>query len=65
MHVGRVVDNDGRAAGEVKWDGVVMVHYPTFKLFAEMTRSTAWNGVVGGKQLGDHAALVTNPVSKL
>ena len=60
ISMGKVIsEEDG-----IDWDGVVVVHYPTWELFRGMIGSTAWNGVSGNKQLGDHFAFITNPFKR-
>jgi hypothetical protein len=58
MHMGRAV---GLERG-VEYDTVVIVYYPGVQFFADMARSEFFQGIVGGKQLGDTQATPTVPI---
>lgn len=58
MHMGRAV---GLERG-VEYDTVVIVYYPGVQFFADMARSEFFQGIVGGKQLGDTQATPTVPM---
>jgi hypothetical protein len=55
----------GRAVGVergVEYDTVVIVYYPGVQFFADMAHSEFFQGIVGGKQLGDTQATPTVPI---
>jgi hypothetical protein len=58
MHMGKAV----RIEGDAKFDAVALVYYPGIDFMQRMIRSTFFNGIVGGKQLGDTMAIPTVPV---
>ncbi|MDJ0790126.1 MAG: hypothetical protein QNK05_25305 [Myxococcota bacterium] len=58
MHMGRAVSLDPA----VEFDQVALVYYPGVQFFADMARSTFFQGIVGDKQLGDTEATVTVPI---
>jgi hypothetical protein len=60
MHVGRAVRLAGE--GEAAFDHVALVYYPGVDYFADMARSRFYQGIVGGKQLGDAQASITVPI---
>lgn len=58
MHMGRAV----RLEGDPSFDSVAIVYYPGVEHFAAMVRSRFFQGIIGGKQLGDTQASVTVPI---
>ena len=58
MHIGDAVTLEGGA----RFDRVALVYYPGVEHFAAMGRSRFFQGIVGGKQLGDTQASVTVPM---
>ncbi len=61
MHIGRAV----RIEGEPDFDTVAIVYYPGVEFFADMLRSDFFQGIIGGKQLGDTQATITVPILSL
>jgi hypothetical protein len=61
MHIGRAV----RVEGEHEFDTVAIVYYPGVEFFADMLRSDFFQGIIGGKQLGDTQATITVPILDL
>jgi uncharacterized protein (DUF1330 family) len=61
MHIGQAV----RVEGEHDFDGVAIVYYPGVEFFADMLRSEFFQGIIGGKQLGDTQATITVPILDL
>ena len=57
-HVGKSVTLEGDA----KFDDVHIVYYPGIDYLISLMRSNFYNGVVGGKQLGDTLAIPTVPI---
>ena len=58
MHIGRAV----RVEGNHDFDAVAIVYYPGVQFFADMLRSDFFQGIIGGKQLGDTQATITVPI---
>lgn len=58
MHIGEAVTVEGDA----DFDNVVLVYYPGVEFFADLMRSTFFNGIRGGKQLQDTQASITVPI---
>lgn len=58
LHFGSAVEVDG--GGE--FEDIVLVYYPGPRFFAEMATSTFFQGIIGGKQLGDNQSTITVPV---
>ena len=58
MHMGTAV----RVEAEHDFDAVVIVYYPGVQFFADMARSEFFQGIVGGKQLGDNLSSITVPI---
>ena len=58
MHMGRAV----RIEGEHDFEMVAIVYYPGVQFFADMLRSDFFQGIIGGKQLGDTQATITVPI---
>jgi hypothetical protein len=58
MHVGRAV----RLESGADFDGVAIVYYPGVDYFADMARSRCYQGILGGKQLGDTQVSITVPI---
>ncbi len=48
--------------GDANFDGVAVVYYPGLDYFLSLMRSKFYNGIVGGKQLGDTQAIPTVPI---
>ena len=57
-HMGKSVTLEGNA--EFEMDGIV--YYPGLDYFMSLMRSKFYNGIVGGKQLGDTQAIPTVPI---
>ncbi len=57
-HMGKSVTLEGDA----KFDSVGIVFYPGLDYFISLMRSKFYNGIVGGKQLGDTQAIPTVPI---
>jgi len=57
-HMGKSVTLEGDA----KFDSVGIVYYPGLDYFISLMRSKFYNGIVGGKQLGDTQAIPTVPI---
>jgi hypothetical protein len=57
-HIGKSVTLEGDA----EFDDVHIVYYPGLDYFMSLMRSKFYNGIVGGKQLGDTQAIPTVPV---
>jgi len=58
MHMGRAVTLER----DTRFDHVALVYYPGVDYFRSMLESTFFNGIIGGKQLGDTQASVTVPI---
>lgn len=58
MHMGPAV----RVEGNHDFDAVAIVYYPGVQFFADMLRSDFFQGIIGGKQLGDTQATITVPI---
>ncbi len=58
FHVGKSVT----IQGDANFDGVAVVYYPGLDYFLSLMRSKFYNGIVGGKQLGDTQAIPTVPI---
>jgi hypothetical protein len=58
MHLGRAVQIEA----DYDFDAVAIVYYPGVEFFAEMLRSDFFQGIIGGKQLGDTQATITVPI---
>lgn len=58
LHLGRAVAVEGDHA----FDSVAIVYYPGVEFFHEMARSRFFQGIIGGKALGDAQASITVPV---
>jgi hypothetical protein len=61
MHIGRAV----RVEADHDFDAVAIVYYPGVQFFADMLRSEFFQGIIGGKQLGDTQATITVPILDL
>ncbi len=48
--------------GDAEFDDVNIVYYPGIDYLISLMRSKFYNGIVGGKQLGDTQAIPTVPV---
>ena len=57
-HIGKSVTLEGDA----EFDDVQIVYYPGLDYFISLMRSKFYNGIVGGKQLGDTQAIPTVPI---
>ena len=57
-HMGKSVTLEGDA----EFEGVGIVYYPGLDYFISLMRSKFYNGIVGGKQLGDTQAIPTVPI---
>jgi len=57
-HIGKAVT----LQGDAYFDQVVLVYYPGVEFFFDMVRSEFFNGIIGGKQLGDNQASPTVPL---
>jgi len=57
-HIGKSVTIEGDA----EFDDVNIVYYPGIDYLISLMRSNFYNGVVGGKQLGDTQAIPTVPI---
>ncbi len=57
-HIGKSVTLEGDA----EFDDVHIVYYPGLDYFISLMRSKFYNGIVGGKQLGDTQAIPTVPI---
>ena len=57
-HMGKSVTLEGDA----EFEGVGIVYYPGLDYFISLMRSKFYNGIVGGKQLGDTQAVPTVPI---
>jgi hypothetical protein len=57
-HMGRSVTLEGDA----KFETVALVYYPGIDYFFSLMQSKFYNGIAGGKQLGDTLAIPTVPV---
>lgn len=58
MHMGPAV----AVESEHDFDTVVIVYYPGVQFFADMLRSAFFQGIIGGKQLGDNQSTITVPI---
>jgi len=58
MHMGRAVTLEGKA----RFENVALVYYPGVEYFRRMVESRFYQGIVGGKQLGDTQASITVPI---
>lgn len=58
MHLGPAV----RVERDYDFDSVAIVYYPGVQFFADMLRSEFFQGIIGGKQLGDTQATITVPI---
>jgi hypothetical protein len=61
MHLGRAVSVEA----DHDFDDVVIVYYPGVPFFADMLRSQFFQGIIGGKQLGDTQSTITVPILEL
>jgi hypothetical protein len=61
MHVGRSVTLEGDAT----FEEVIIVYYPGPAYFAELLQSRFFQGIIGGKQLGDTQVVPTVPILSL
>ena len=57
-HMGRAVTVEGDA----DFDQVIIVFYPGLEFFVEMVEGTFYQGIFGGKQLGDDLSTLTVPL---
>ena len=57
-HMGKSVTLEG----EAEFDDVNIVYYPGLDYFLSLMQSKFYNGIVGGKQLGDTQAIPTVPI---
>ncbi len=58
MHMGRAV----RVEADHDFDTVILVYYPGVEFFADLLRSTFFQGIIGGKSLGDTQTNITVPI---
>ncbi|MGH0030535.1 MAG: hypothetical protein ACQGVC_12140 [Myxococcota bacterium] len=58
MHMGEAVTVEGDA----RFDRAAIVYYPGIDYFTEMANSRYFQGIIGGKQLGDTTATMTVPI---
>ena len=58
MHLGPAV----RVEADHDFDQVVLVYYPGVEFFADLARSTFFQGIIGGKSLGDTQTNLTVPI---
>ena len=58
MHMGPAV----RVEADHDFDTVVLVYYPGVQFFADLLRSTFFQGIIGGKSLGDTQTNITVPI---
>lgn len=58
MHIGDAV----QVERDYDFDRIVLVYYPGAQFFADMVRSKFFQGIIGGKQLGDTQATITAPI---
>ena len=57
-HLGKSITLEGDA----EFENVGTVYYPGLDYFTSLMQSTFYNGIVGGKQLGDTQAIPTVPI---
>jgi hypothetical protein len=57
-HMGKAVSLED----DVDFDRIILVYYPGVKYFVDMVQSTFYNGIFGGKQLGDNQSTPTVPI---
>ena len=57
-HMGRAVTVEGDA----EFDQVIIVFYPGLEFFVEMVEGSFYQGIFGGKQLGDDLSTLTVPL---
>jgi len=58
MHMGRAVTLEGDA----RYESIAIVYYPGVHFFRDMLESRFYQGIVGGKQLGDNQSSITVPI---
>ena len=58
MHIGKAV----RVESDFDFDEVTLVYYPGVEFFADMARSTFFQGIIGGKTLNDTQTSLTVPI---
>ena len=58
MHLGPAV----RVEADHDFDQVVLMYYPGVEFFADLARSTFFQGIIGGKSLGDTQTNITVPI---
>ncbi|MEM7413491.1 MAG: hypothetical protein AAF430_24880 [Myxococcota bacterium] len=58
IHMGRAV----RVTGDAEFENVAIVFYPGVQFFGDMIQSEFFQGIIGGKQLGDNQSTITVPV---
>ncbi len=58
MHLGPAV----RVEADYDFDQVVLVYYPGVEFFADLARSTFFQGIIGGKSLDDTQTNLTVPI---
>ncbi len=62
MHLGPAVRVEADDDLDFDFDEVVLVYYPGVEFFADLARSTFFQGIIGGKTLGDTQTNLTVPI---